>query len=110
MQNAAISLALLLFHAVIQPYENRHINVLDTFMYTDMVLINLISLYSLYAIQHSGVIHPTTLYILLLLLYAPMGISQDELFSALHMPSESTLGVKTLSSTDRFLVVYNSDL
>ena len=83
---------------------------LDTFMYTDMVLINLISLYSLYTFQHSGVIHPTIFYIPLLLLNAPMGISQDELLSASHTSSESTLGVKTLSSTDRFLVVYNSDL
>ena len=71
--NAAISLALLLFHAVLQPYENRLINILDTFMYTNMVLINLISLYSLYAFQDSGAIHPTAFYIQLLLIYAPMG-------------------------------------
>ena len=32
-------------------------------MYTNMVLINLISLYSLYAVQDSGVIHPTAFYI-----------------------------------------------
>ena len=70
--NGAISLALLLFHAVIQPYENRRINMLDTFMYTNMVLINLISLYSLYAFQDSGVIHPTAFYIQLILIYAPM--------------------------------------
>ena len=36
--NAAI---MLVFHAVIQPYENRRTNVLDIFMYTDMVLISL---------------------------------------------------------------------
>ena len=86
---------------------------LELFMYTNIILISFISLYNyvvLYAFQHSGVIHPTTFYILLLLLYAPMVISQDELFSASHTPSESTLGVKSLISTDRFLVVYNSDL
>ena len=71
--NAAISLALLLFHAVVQPYENKRINVLDTFIYANMVLINLISLYSLYAFQDSGVIHPAAFYIQLLLIYAPMG-------------------------------------
>ena len=45
VQNAAISLALLLFHAVIQQYENRCINMLDTFKYTNIILISLISLY-----------------------------------------------------------------
>ena len=71
--NAAISLALLLVHTVVQPYENKLINILDTFIYTNMVLINLISLYSLYAFQDSGEIHPTAYYIQLLLIYSPMG-------------------------------------
>ena len=46
VHNAAISLALLLFHAVIQPYENRRINMLDLFMYINIILISLISLYN----------------------------------------------------------------
>ena len=87
VQNAAISLALLLFHAVIQPYENRRINTLDLFMYTNIILISPISLYNyvvLYAFYHSGVIHPTAFYIQVLLIYASMVTSQDGLSSAWH--------------------------
>ena len=100
VHNAAISLALLLFHVVIQPYEKRCINVLDTFMYVrQMVLISLIRLYSLYAFQHSEVIHTTAFYIQLLLIFAPILTSLYVLSSAWHTPFESTLRAKTLSST-----------
>ena len=75
---------------------------------TSIILISLISLYNyavLYAFYHSGVIHPTAFYIQVLLVYASMVTSQDGLSSAWHTPSESTLGAKTLSGTDRFLAV-----
>ena len=77
-------------------------------MYTNIIFISLISLYNyvvLYAFYHSGVIHPTAFYIQVLLIYASMVTSQDGLSSAWHRPSESTLGAKTLSGTDRFLAV-----
>ena len=40
VRNAAISLALLLFHAVIQPYENRRINMCWTPLFTPTQLSN----------------------------------------------------------------------
>ena len=68
-------------------------------MCANMVLISLIRLYSLYAFQHSEVIHTTAFYIQLLLIFAPILTSLCVLTSAWHTPSESTLWAKTLSST-----------
>ena len=97
VQNAAISHALLLFHAVhmrrdVSMYTAGHLYV---YMYANMVLISLIRLYSLHAFQHSEVIHTTAFYIHLLLIFAPIVTSLYGLSSAWHTPSESTLGAKT---------------
>ena len=97
VHNAAISHALLLFHAVIQPYENRCINMLDLFMYTNIILISLISLYNyivLYAFYHSGVIIPqhfTSRFSSSMLQWLHHRMD----YLQLGTPSESTLGAKT---------------
>ena len=49
--------------------------------------------------------HPTAFYIQLLLVMLQWFTSWDGLSSAWHTPSESTSWAKTLSSTNRFLVV-----
>ena len=70
--NIFISLALLMVHSVCQPYKERWHNILDAFIYSIMLLINVLSLYSLYVFTESGSVHVPAFYVQLLLIYSPL--------------------------------------
>jgi predicted outer membrane repeat protein len=70
--NTLISLCLLILHSTCQPYQARLVNVLDAVIYSIMVFINVLSLYSLYVFNKSGEISVVAFYCQLFLIYCPL--------------------------------------
>ena len=70
--NATISLVALLLHSVFQPYNSMWINVLDSFIYSIMVVVNVISLFMVYGVLESGDLNDAAFIVQTLLVYMPL--------------------------------------